>query len=392
MPTSDAEALFNRWSRRSLQAAGAAALLIVIGAFTNREQLFRSYLFGFLFWLAPALGSLGIALLHDMTGGAWGFAIRRFLEAAMRTLPLNVLLFLPLLLGLDQLYLWASPAIVASDPVLQHKAPYLNVRFFTGRAASYFAAWLLLMWVLDRWTMRYEQTHDRAINRRIRTIAGPGIALYGLTMSFAAIDWAMSLEPHWSSTMYGVFFIVGQPLTTFAFTIWLAARVHHLPPFSGTRSAEQLHDLGKLLMAFVLLWAYISFAQYLIIWSANLPEETPWYLHRLHHGWQAIALLLVIFHFALPFALLLSRKLKRRAEMLGVIAGLLFLMRFVDLFWMIGPAFHQQGFAIHYLDVACPVAIGGLWLAYFLFQLKRRPLLVAREDAPVGQVDVAASH
>jgi hypothetical protein len=375
----ETDAPFRRIQKRLLVLAAIASALAILGAFVDRTQFFRSYLLAFLFWIGLATGSLAMAMLHDMTGGQWGTAIRRLLEAGFRTLPLMAVLFVPLCFGLRDLYLWASPEQVGHDTVLQHKAPYLNPRFFLLRTAVYFALWIGFAFILDRWSRRWEATHDRVVQRRIRTLAGPGVAIYGLTTTFAAIDWAMSLDPHWFSTMYGVLFIVGQPLTTLAFCIYLTKWLLRYRPFKDSVSPVQLQDLGNLMMAFVLLWAYVSFSQFLIIWAGNLPEETPWYLHRIEHGWRGVAFGLVIFHFALPFALLLSRKTKRRAQALGAIAGLLFVVRILDLFWLVGPELHASDSRWSWLDAVCLLGIGGLWLWYFLFQLQRRPLLKAHE-------------
>jgi hypothetical protein len=375
----ETDAPFARVQRRLLIAAAIAWALALLGILVDPMQFFRSYLFAFLFWLGLALGSLAIAQLHDMTGGQWGTAIRRLLEAGYRTLALMPVLFVPLCFGIRDLYEWASPDAVAHDPVLQHKAAYLNSRAFLLRAMIYFGLWLLIAFVLDAWSRRYEATHDRAVLRRIRTLAGPGVAIYGLTMTFAAIDWAMSLDPHWYSTMYGVLFLVGQPLSTLAFCIYATKWLSRYRPFKDNVSAVQLQDLGNLMMAFVLLWAYVAFSQFLIIWAGNLPEETSWYLRRIDHGWRGVALVLIIFHFALPFALLLSRKTKRRAAALGAIAALLFVARVIDLFWLVGPELHREGTRVSWLDFVCLAAIGAIWLWFFLFQLQRRPLLKAHE-------------
>jgi hypothetical protein len=379
--TANIRSHFDRLQRRALLIGALATAVALYGAFTDSTQFFRSYLFAYFFWLGLSLGSLAIVMLHLITGGSWGFAIRRLLEAGMRTLPLMALFFVPILFAIQTLYPWAAHDAAAHDELLQHKAPYLNVPFFIARSVLYFALWIGTSWILLRYSAKQDRTGDAGPGRRARTLAGPGLGMYGLTMTFAAVDWAMSLEPHWFSTMYGVIFIVGQALSTLAFSVVVAAWLQKRPPFSRFLSTSHFHDLGNLMFAFVMLWAYVSFSQYLIIWSGNLAEETPWYLHRTGHGWEALAIGLIVFHFAVPFLLLLSRKSKRNSQVLAIIALGLLAMRFVDLYWFIGPAFHRDGFAIHWLDFVTPVAIGGLWLAWFIRQLKGRPLISLQDSA-----------
>lgn len=378
---------FDRIQRIALAIGALAAVAVVVLAILDPLQFLRSYLFSYLFWLGLSLGSLAIVMLHHMTGGSWGFAIRRLLEAGMRTLPLMALLFVPCLVSIDRLWPWAAAGAAEHDALLAHKAPYLNVPFFVARVGLYFAIWIGLGAILLRLSAKQDRTGDPGPGRRARTLAGPGLALYGLSMTFAAFDWAMSLEPHWFSTMYGVIFIVGQVLSTLAFSIVAAAWLQRRPPFSRFLVAGHFHDLANLMFAFVLLWAYVNFSQYLIIWSANISEETPWILHRTGHGWQNVALLLCGFHFLVPFLLLLSRKAKRSTHMLASIAGLLILMRFADLFWLIGPAFHREGLAVAALDVATPVALGGLWIAWFVQQLKGRPLISLQDVKLQGSLE-----
>ncbi len=351
--------------------AGAAA---GIGAALDLDRFLESYLLAFLFWLALPLGGLALALLHRLTGGSWGFAIRRVLEAATGTLPLMALLFVPLALSVEHLYPWSNAAAVAADPVLQHKLAWLNPAGFRLRALSYFALWIALAWILNRLSARLDREADARTERRLRALAGPGIGLYVISMTLAAVDWAMSLEPHWSSTLYGLTFVVGQGLATFAFAILVSAWLAVREPFARWLTVEHFHDLGKLLFAFVLLWAYLAYSQYLIIWSGNLAEETPWYLHRSSHGWQALALALIALHFFLPFGLLLTRKVKRTPRLLARVAAGLLGMRLLDLAWLILPAFHPGGLALWWTDLAVPLAMGGLWLYLFLVNLERRAL------------------
>jgi hypothetical protein len=378
--------------KRSLIVGVAALALCGGGVFLSPEQFFRSYLLAYVFWLGIALGSCALVMLHNLTGGAWGAVIRRVLEAGMRTLPLMVVLFVPFLFGLSHLYEWAHPEHVASDALLQHKAFYLNIPFFLLRAGVYFLVWLGLAYFLDKWSSEHERTAEPAVLRRLEALSGPGLVLYGGTLTFAAIDWVMSLEPHWYSTIYGLLFLVGQALTAMAFAIVVLSYLANHKPVSETVQATHFHDLGNLLLAFVMLWAYVTFSQYLIIWSGNLAEEVTWYLHRTQGGWEWIGLGLVVFHFILPFVILLSRDAKRRKQVLMKIAAAVLFMRLVDLFWLIAPSPPTSGFHIHWLNLLVPVGVGGLWLAYFCRQLRRRSLLPLHDSLLVNVGEHTVEH
>jgi MFS family permease len=290
-------------------------------------------------------------------------------------LPLIALLFLPIALGAGKLYEWADPAAVAHDPILRHKSLYLNVPFFFGRAVVYFAAWLAFAYFLNRWSLEQDATAGRSIPRKLQLLSSAGLVVYGLTVTFASIDWAMSLEPHWFSTMYGVLFIAGQGLSAFAFIVVMMVLLSERAPLAGYVAPSHYHDLGKLMLAFVMFWAYVSFSQYLIIWAGNLPEEIPWYLRRLQGGWGWIALAILLFHFVLPFLMLLPASANRNPRVLGAVAALLVLMRLVEMFWLTQPAFSDGRFRLHWMDFLAPIGIGGLWLFVFSWQLGKRPLL-----------------
>jgi hypothetical protein len=356
-------------------AAAVAVVLAVIGAIVDPPAFFRAYLFAYVFWFGIALGSMAILMVQYLTGGAWGAVVRRVLESATRTLPLMAVLFVPLAFGLRHLYPWARPEVVAHDALLQHKSVYLNVPFFLFRAAFYFAVWIAVMHYLNRWSLEQDTRDDPRITRRLEMLSRGGLLLYGLTETFAAIDWAMSLEPHWYSTIYGILLMGGQGLATFAFAIPVAALIARRPPLSRIVTPAQFHDLGNLMLAFVMLWAYFSFSQLVITWSGNLPEEIPWYVRRIQGGWIWVAALLVAFHFMLPFVVLLSRDVKRRPVLLTAVALGVIAARLVDVFWLVRPPFTEGGVVVHWLDFVLPVAIGGAWLWVFVWQLGTRPLL-----------------
>lgn len=363
-------------SARLLALVGG--VLWAIGALTGADQALRSYLFGFLFWLGVAVGCQSILMIHHLSGGRWGLGIRRILEAGSRTLRYAWLGFLPVAVGLSRLFSWTHPD--PADALLAKKLLYLNPPFFLARAAFYFACWGLLAHFLSKWSLERDASGDARLGERLAGLSGGGLVLMGLTITFASVDWAMSLNPHWYSTIYGMLFMVGQALSALAFVIVLVALLGDAKPLDAVVSRESVHDLGKLLFAFVMLWAYVSLSQFLIVWSGNLPEEIPWYVQRLSGGWQYVALLLVFFHFALPFLLLLSRDLKRNARALAAVAGGVFAVRLLDLYWLVAPDLqghgaHGGGLAVHWLDVVAPAFLGGTWLLLFARELRSRPLL-----------------
>jgi hypothetical protein len=363
--------------RRALTIGLGALAISLVGWFVNPGQFYQSWLIGYLFWIAFPLGAFGFVCLHNMTGGAWGFVIRRILESAAGTTPLMAVLFLPIAMGVKSLYEWADPAHVAADPLLLHKAPFLNVPFFFARATLYFAIWIVVTQLVVRWSRQQDEGDAPRpnITRRLQLLSGAGLPIYALTVSFATIDWGMTLEPHWFSTIYGMMFVVSQGLATLAFSIILLGRLAKQEPLASVTRPNHFHDLGNLSLAFVMLWAYMSFSQYLIVWSGNLPEEISWYLNRSAGGWEFFAPILISFHFALPFLLLLARRRKRSPEALSRVAFWILGLRFVDIFWLIAPAFSPREFSLHWLHLTVPVAIGGLWLAYFFQRLGSWPLL-----------------
>ncbi len=365
--------------QRALIVGAAGLLATAAGAFVNTGQFFHSYLLAYLFVLAAALGSLALLMLHHLSGGAWGIVTRRIFEAGAGTLPWMALFFVPVLFGMQTLYPWSRPSVVAGDHVLEAKAAYLNVPFFVIRAGIYFAIWIALARLLTRWSARQDRTGDPDAAARMRRLAAPGLVLYAVTMTFASFDWAMSLEPHWFSTMYGFLFLAGQGLTGLALAIIVARRLSLEAPMDKVYNAGHFHDFGKLLFAFTMLWAYLSFSQFLIIWAGNLPEEIPWFQHRLDHGWEAVGLALVMLHFAVPFLVLLSRRTKRNPYLLSRVAMWLILMRFVDLFFLIGPEAYPTGLTLGWMDVVAPIGLGSLWVSLFLANLKSRPLLPVRD-------------
>src|SRR5207248_1522528 len=366
-----------RLQQRAFVVGAVALGLATFGALRSPETFYPSYLMSFLLVLGLALGSLGLVMLQHLTSGHWGIIIRRPLESATRTLPLLVVLFLPIAIsGMKYLYrAWLDPEELHKEPLSKFQQGYLTHNGYLVRALIYFAVWLALMFIFNSLSKQQDTNReDRALPRRLKMLAGPGIILYVFAMSFAAIDWVMSLSPHWASTIYGFLFVAGQLVSSMSFMIATVVLLARTEPFSNVLQARHLHDLGKLLLAFVMLWAYFDFSQLLIIWSGNLPEEITFYRSRLHGQWGIVAVVVVVFHFFVPFFLLLSRDLKRSLQLLPKVALWLIFMRFVDLFWMTRPEFTSVAWP-NLWDLAAPLALGGLWLFVFAGQLKRMPLL-----------------
>jgi hypothetical protein len=351
------------------------AAFFVVGFFLDRAQFFHSYLFAFSFWAGISIGSLALLMLQHLTGGGWGLVIRRVLEAATRTLPLMLILFVPIIFGAHWIYPWTHAEEMAKNAALTEKAKYLNLPFFTVRAAICFAIWLALAFFLNRWSLQQDETADRQFTKRLRMLSGPGMVLIVFTVTFASIDWFMSLDPEWSSTIYGFLFVAAWSLSALAFVVAVMAALAKHEPMNGIVAQSHFHDLGKLLLALVMLWSYFAFSQFLIIWSGNLPEEIGWYLPRTHGAWGAIALAVVVLHFAFPFLFLLSRSFKRDSGKLVIVAVLILVMRLVDLFWMIAPNFTSEHFHISWMDLVAPIGMGGLWLGFFARALTKRPLM-----------------
>jgi hypothetical protein len=364
-----------QYQRQFLLAGAVGAVLSIVGYFLNPTQFFQSYLVGYMFVLGLSLGSLALAMVHQLSGGAWGVVIRRPLGAATRVLPILALLFLPIVFGMHHLYEWTHLDVVENDPILKGKQLYLNTPFFLIRAAIYFAGWNLVAFLLNKWSVEQDRTGDPKLSRRMQKLSSGGLLIYMLFTTFAAFDWMMSLAPHWFSTIYGVLIIGGQALSAMAFMIVILAWLSRRTPLSDIVVASHFHDLANLMLAFVMLWAYFSFSQYLIIWSGNLPEEITWYLNRLQPGWRIVALMLVVFHFMIPFILLLSRRVKRAPEMIMKVALAILAVRLVDLFWLIAPEFHQHGVSVSWMDVVLPATLILLWLGSFLWQLRGRAIL-----------------
>jgi hypothetical protein len=376
-----AASLAKRW----LGIGAAASLVAIAGAAMASTQFLRGYLIGYMLVLGFSLGSMALLMLGHLTGGNWWMIGRRVMEAAIGNLPLLTLLFVPIWLGRHSLYVWMDPAYVAAHHAVAAKSGYLNEVFWTVRAPIYFAIWNLWAVALRSGSWRQDGDNSPRVWQRLKVWAAPGMLVYALTITLAATDWVMSLDPTWSSTIYGLFIIISQMLSVMALLIVVLCALRGFAPYDRILGPNQLHDYGKLMLAFTMVWAYFSFSQWLIIWSGNLPEEISWYLDRIRGGWQVVALTLVLLQFALPFLLLLSRDLKRDARKLVPVAMLVLVMRYVDLYWLVAPnPFPGAGaethqLVYHWTYFVVPLALVSLWLGSFFRQLAKRPLLVVTE-------------
>ena len=371
---------------RALLIGLVGLALCALGLFLDRDHFFRAWLISFWLFLGISLGSLAAVMVQHLTGGQWG-VFRRVFEAASRVLPLLAILGLPILLGTHTLYPWANGDFAAKDEILHHRELYLNTGFFVARYVIYFAVWIWFANVLNNLSRR-QDSGDVSVNLKLQRLSGAGLVAYGIGVMFAGIDWIMVLNAHWYSTIFGFLTMGGQGLSALAFTILVSAFLVRREPFLGFLKPHHFHDLGKLALAFVMLYAYFNFSQYLLTYAANEVEEVPYMVTRIHHGWQFLALFLVVFHFAVPFLFLLNRDLKRRPQRVMWLAAWILFVRWADIVMLVSPEFSSTGpnlamlggevqshFFIHWLDLAAPLAVGGLWMWMFFTQLANRPLL-----------------
>jgi hypothetical protein len=359
----------------ALGIGGVFTLLMIVGALFDRAHFFHGYLVGFIFWIGITIGSLALLMLQHLTGGAWGLVIRRVLEASTRTLPLMVLLFVPIIIGLNHIYPWTNPGEMKTAALKAKADTFLYPSFFIIRAAIYFVLWSGAAMLLNWWSLQQDRAAGRKVKKNMQMVSGPGMGILIISITFAAVDWVMSLEPAWYSTIFGLIFVASWALSALAFTTlvmtWLSARA----PMNTVVQTSHYHDWGNLTLALVMLWTYFAFSQYLIIWSGNLPEETTWYVARTHGGWGAIALVIALLQFAFPFMTLLSRATKKSPQKLALLAALILLMRVLDVIWLIEPTWSHGHFSFNWMDYVAPIGIGGLWIGIFAWQLQKRPLL-----------------
>ncbi|MGB7208801.1 MAG: hypothetical protein WBD27_09105 [Pyrinomonadaceae bacterium] len=391
----------NRLRTLALGIGGIGLIVWAVGLWFQPEQALRSWLLGFIFWGGIGIGSIGVLILQYLTGGAWGVVIRRIVEAGSRTLPMILLLFIPLALGVTRLYEWTH--LPPTDYVIEHRGWFMTPESWILRSAIYFALFGVIVYLLNKWGGQQDKTDNYEDAERFlgkaTAFCGPTMVIYALIVTFAVVDWVMMLDPHWFSTMWGLLFVAGWALSCFCFSVTLLAFLSDKAPMNRVLGFRHFHDLGKLMLALVMVWAYFNFSQFLIIWSGNIPEETGWYITRMSGGWGFMGVALVLFHFAFPFLLLLRQDLKRKAKMLAAVAVFILFLRLVDMFYLIGPnpridthGLEQGAFVISWLDFVAPIAVGGIWLWYFFGQLMKRPLVPVMDPFLENAIEHGKGH
>ena len=378
LPTVD-RSQTRRWALRSLLAAGAALIACIIGAYFDPAQFFRAYLAAYLFFWGLAMGSLVLLMVYHLTGGAWGYLIRRLLEAQMKTLPLIALLFIPIGFGAEFLYVWATEDLPPSYKNLVRLQPYLNVPFFASRAAFFFVVWSLMAWLLARWSAQQDESDDPRLAVRSAALSGVGLVIYGLTLHVASVDWLMSIQTLYHASIIGPLVAAGQVLSSYALALLLFALVAGPVVQSAYFSRSAMNDLGSLLLTLLVVWCYTVWFWFSLTWIANEPSEVIWFLPRLSEGWHWMVWVLVILNVLVPFFLLLLQAVKQRPALLGSVAGLIVLMHLLFIEHQVLPAYDTQGIGDHWMAFLTPIAIGGIWISVVLWLLARRPLLVTYE-------------
>ena len=367
------------WQMPSLVIGILGLVASAIGWFLDKQQFYRAYLPAYIFWFEIVAGALGVLCLQYTTGGEWGILLRRPLGAAARTMTWMALFFVPIAAGVPYIYPWADASYVAREPSVQLKAGYLNWKWFVIRAAIYFALWILWAWRIRYLSLRFYEDRSPYTELSRRRWAGSGLPMIVLTMTFAGIDWMMSTEPKWTSSMYGITFLIAAGLAAYAFVTFFLTRLAPAPAMAGILKPSHFRDLGNLMLAFVMLYAYTAFSEYLLSWYANIHEEIPHFLVRQAGIWGVFGIFVVIFHFFLPFFMLLMRAIKDRPATIGVVAIIILVVRFVAIYWMSQPSFTGEHFYFSWMTVAALAGIGGLWLFLFIGQLKGQTIIPIHE-------------
>jgi hypothetical protein len=391
-----------RWRTLSLGVGGICLIAWAVGLYFNSEQGLRSWLLGYVFWSGIGIGSLGVLMLQYLTGGAWGVVSRRTLEAGARTLPIIVLLFIPLALGVygGKVYTWTH--LSPTEHIMEQRGWFMTPASWILRSAFYFAVFGTMTYFLTKWSAQQDSTDTPEDSARYlgkaTMLSGPSMVIWCVIVSFCAVDWVMTLDPHFSSTIYGMLFIAGWGLSCYSFAVTILALLADKPPLNRVLGKRHFHDLGKLVLALVMVWAYFNFSQYLIIWSGNIPEETGWFIDRTKGGWGYVGVLLIFFHFGFPFLVLLQQDFKRKARWLASLAIFILVMRVVDMFYLIGPNPRIDGhiergaFIVSWMDIIAPIAVGGIWLWWFFGELMKRPLVPIKDPFLENAIEHGHGH
>jgi len=358
----------NVFNKSTLIVAVIGIVTSIVAFFVDSPQFYHSYLTAYMYWLTIVLGGLFFTMLHHISGAVWSTVLRRLSESIMISIPVMAILFLPVIIGMHDLYHWTHADAVAQDELLQKKEAYLNAVFFTIRAIVYFSIWFLLAWSLYKTSLKQDAGHDEKYTKKFKKISAPGIVVFALTITFASFDWLMSLDPHWYSTIYGLYVFAGSFLSFMAFIVIVGLALRKKGYLTDAFTVEHYHDIGKFLFGFIVFWGYMAFSQYFLIWYANIPEETIWYIHRWEGNWSFLTMVLVFGHFLLPFMVLMLRSVKRNFFTLKIIAYWILLMHFIDLYWLVFPTFSKHGFVFSWVDVATFLAVGGIFLWYFWYK------------------------
>lgn len=392
----------NRLRTLALGVGGIALIVWAVGLYFNPEQGLRSWLLGYIFWGGIGLGCLGILMLQYLTGGAWGVVTRRILEAGSRTLPILVLMFVPLAIGVytRQFFEWTH--LPPTDHIMQHRGVFMTTWFWIVRSVIYFFLFGVMVSLLDKWSRDQDRTttveESRLVLERTSRFSGPTLVIWSLVVTFAAVDWMLMLDSYWFSTIWGLLFIAGWALSCYCFVVMVLAFLSDKAPMDAVVGKRHFHDLGKLMLALVMVWAYFNFSQFLIVWAGNIPEEAEWWLVRMKGGWGWIGAVLIFFHFAFPFVVLFQQDFKRHAWRLGSLAAFILVMRLVDMFYLIGPSnrvsggVEQGAFIVSWMDFVAPIAVGGIWLWWFFGELMKRPLAPYRDPYFEGAIRHGRGH
>jgi hypothetical protein len=379
-PVETVQPILERVQRVLLIIAVVGVVLSLLGLAVDRSQFFQSYLAVYLWVLGLTLGTLGVSIIHYLAGGRWGAAVGDVLRSGASLTWLLPILFIPIVIGIPTLYPWANPATVAADPLLQHKAGWYSVVAWLVRAVIYFAAWILMSRYLDRWFKDWDKTGNPRLRWMLRNLAGGGAVLLVMTVSFAMFDWVMSLEPDWSSTIFGLLLVAGFTLSGWAITINTLTRLRHWWPVNGFAAGQLWVDISSLMLANLIVWMYFSFSQFMLIWVENLNNEIPYFIRRMTNGWDMVALVVLLVQFAVTFLTLVQRGTRKSPVALMVVTTSMLLMRFVEMVWYVEPEFPPSSIINHWQDLALLMALGGIWGTLFVRQLRAR-LVVLRSVA-----------
>jgi len=367
---------------RLILAGIVVIVLSALGYFIDSAQFYFSYLVAYVFWVSVGLGALFFVMLQHLTGAVWSIVLRRLTESIMIALPFMFILFLPLAFGMHDLYHWSRSEVVQQDALISQKTGYLNIPFFLVRTAIYFASWFLIARKLFKTSIEQDQKPDGSQIAAMRKVSGPGMVVFALTTSFAAFDWLMSLDAHWFSTIFGLYFFAGGFLAALAGVTLIGILLAKRNILKDIITTEHYHDLGKLLFGFTIFWGYMAFSQYFLIWYANIPEETIWYAHRWEGSWKIFSLTLVFGHFLIPFLLLMARASKRNLTLLGLLTAWILIMHWIDLYWITMPVHHHHGIHLSWLDFTLLIGMGAVFLGIFWRYFSSNPLV------PVGERDL----